>query len=143
MAIIQGCPGIEVNIVSNGNALEEYLDDDPDYVHKRFSVPPYDSCSMSYVECTSDAEFGIQWKVTSAYCRAQVAPHSHLKFKILVDGHSQGASYPRVGPNMDPVSGRIDRTSERISDQEMATRKLVFKTVKKSVFSYKAACALI
>lgn len=130
MAILQGCPGIKVTIVSNGKALDEYPDEDGEFNNKDFSVPN-NRRAMAYIECTSDAEFGIKWEITRDY-KPEV-PHTHLRFRAFVDGKSIGGDTKRILKS-GSWSGTLDKTFDRINDLEGVQRKLMFKTIKKGVF---------
>jgi hypothetical protein len=131
MAILQGCPGIKVSIVSNGKALDEYPDEDRELNNKDFSVPD-NWRAMVYIECTSDAEFGIEWEITSDY-KPQV-PHTHLRFRAFVDGKSIGGDTKRI-PESGSWNGILSETFDRINDLEGVQRKLMFKTIKKGGLS--------
>jgi hypothetical protein len=130
MAILQGCPGIKVTIVSNGEALYEYPDQDREFNNKDFSVPN-NRRAMAYIECISDAAFGIKWEITSDY-RPEI-PHSHLHFRAFVDGKSIGGDTRSI-PEPGSWSAILSETFHRINDLEGVQRKLMFKSIKKGVF---------
>jgi hypothetical protein len=127
MAILQGCPGVKVTIVSNGQALNEYPDEDTAFNHKDYSVP-LARRSMAYIECTSDTEFGIKWEITPDY-KPEV-PHTHLRFRAFLDGKGIGGDTIRIPPSGSWRATMSD-TSDRINDREVILRKLIFKTITK------------
>lgn len=59
MAILASCPGVVVEIVSNGQALQEYDDDNPD-------VPPPNALTK-YVEVGESSEFQIKFRFDDAF----------------------------------------------------------------------------
>jgi hypothetical protein len=131
MAILQGCPGIEVTIVSNGKTLEEYPDEEGEFRNEQFSAPPNDQMALTYIECTSDAEFAIRWEVTPDY--ADEHDHTHFAFWAFVDGKGIGGSIHALnGSTWTKVYGHA---LNRISDTELSSRKLKFCSIKKGLSS--------
>ncbi|KAE9368568.1 hypothetical protein N431DRAFT_415093 [Stipitochalara longipes BDJ] len=127
MAILQGCPGVKVTIVSNGQALEEYPDDDGGFNNKDFSAPPGDHQALHYVECTSEAEFGIKLELSQEYDSYRYGEHTHFAFWAFVDGQGIGGVINNVGTwrkDMFHAAGRISAT-------EQFRRKLKFSSITK------------
>lgn len=129
MAILQGCPGIEVTIVSNGIDLEEYPDEEVQFNNRKFFAP-LERRSMSYIECTSDAEFGIKWKLTAEYDTYN--EHTHLSFWAYVDGQAIGGMTTRADTGRFRSFVHAEAFS-RINDAELASRKLKFCSIKKGL----------
>jgi len=127
MAILRGCSGVKVTIVSNGQALNEYPDEDMAFNNADYSVPLYRR-SMAYIECTSDTEFGIKWEITPEY--KPDVPHTHLRFRVFLDGKGIGGDKIRTSPSISS-SATMSDTCDRINDHEVILRKLIFKTIKK------------
>jgi hypothetical protein len=127
MAILQGCPGVKVTIVSNRQALIEYPDEDTAFNHKNYSVP-LARRALVYVECSSDAEFGINWEITPEY-KPEV-PHTHLLFRAFLDGKGIGNDAIRIHPSVSQSYTMTDIT-DRINDREVILRKLIFKAITK------------
>jgi hypothetical protein len=129
MAVLQGCPGIEVTIVSNGIDLEEYPDEEVQFNNPKFFAP-LERRSMSYIECTSDAEFGIKWKLTAEYNTYN--EHTHLGFWAHVDGQGIGGIVTRADTGRFWSFVHAEALS-RINDNELASRKLKFCSIKKGL----------
>jgi hypothetical protein len=127
MAILQGCPGVKVTIVSNGQALNEYPDEDMAFKNADYSVP-LSRRAMEYIECTSDTEFGIKWEITPEY--KPDVPHTALRFRAFLDGKGIGGDTIKTSPSSS-WSNTISQTCDRINDHEVILRKLIFKTIKK------------
>jgi hypothetical protein len=127
MAILQGCPGVKVTIVSNDEALNEYPDEDTSFNHKDYTVP-LARRAMTFIECISDAEFGIKWEITPEY--KPDVPHTHLGFLAFIDGKRIGREFARVSLS-GSWKGTLTEASDRVSDLEVISRKLMFKTIKK------------
>jgi hypothetical protein len=127
MAILHGCPGVKVTIVSNGQALNEYPDEDTAFKNADYSVP-LSRRAMAYIECTSDTEFGIKWEITPEYKRD--VPHTHLRFRAFLDGKGIGGDTIKTSPSSS-WSNTMSQTCDRINDHEVILRKLIFKTIKK------------
>lgn len=131
MAILPACEGITVTVVANRQELEEYPDENRTITHTKFSTPPNHLRSMSYIECLSDAEFGIKCTISSDY--KPDVPHTYLRFHMYVDGKEIGCGSGKI-----PASGTtvfsIKTTQDRVSAHEVVERKLVFRTIQKSMF---------
>lgn len=125
MAVLDSVPGIQVSVVSNGNTLQEYADED-EFKHKKFSAPEVRT-STTYIECVSDAEFGIKFEVNPDFVKTKV--HSHLSFWGIVDGTAIG------GCQSVQASGNWNHTLDvcirRISQDEVTQSKLKFCALKK------------
>ncbi len=128
MAILQGCPGIKVTIVSNGTTLEEYPDEEGQFNDKKFSSPPDDRISLAYVECTSDAEFGIKWEVTPEY--DPNGEHTHISFWAYVDGKGIGGTTSAV-PYGYTYTNLFESALSVVSDTELSKQKLKFCSITK------------
>jgi hypothetical protein len=127
MAILHGCPGVKVTIVSTGQALNEYPDEDMAFNNEDYSVP-LSRRAMAYIECTSDTEFGIKWQITPEY--KPDVPHTHLRFRTFLDGKRMGGDTIKTSPSSS-WSTTMSDTRDRINDHEIILRKLIFKTIKK------------
>jgi hypothetical protein len=129
MAILQGCPGIKVSIVSDSQPLEEYPDEDGELNNKDFSAPR-DHQALTYVECTSDAEFGIKMELTQDY--DSYAEHTHFAFWAYVDGQGIGGVVDRLPPFGAWTYNLLDAAG-RISATEQFRRKLKFCSITKGM----------
>ena len=129
MAILPAVTGITVTVVSNRQDLEEYPDENRAISHPAFSTPPNNLRSTSYVECISDAEFGVKCTVSSDY--KPDVPHTHLRFNVYVDGKEIGRGSERI-PAFGTKGFSIKTTQDRVNANEVVERKLVFRTIQKS-----------
>jgi hypothetical protein len=129
MAILQGCPGIKVSIVSDSQPLEEYPDEDSEFNNKDFSAPR-DHQALTYVECTSDAEFGIKMELTQDY--DSYAEHTHFAFWAYVDGQGIGGVIDRL-PSFGAWTYNLLDALGRISATEQFKRKLRFCSITKGM----------
>jgi hypothetical protein len=129
MAILQGCPGIKCSIVSNGRTLEEYPDEDGEFNNKKFSAPE-DHQILTYVECTSDAEFGIKLEVNQEY--DSNAGCTHFVFMAYVDGQGIGGVIGAL-PHFGKWSYDLLDASSRTSATEEFRRKLKFCSITKGM----------
>jgi hypothetical protein len=133
MAVLQGCPGIKVSIVSNGQALQEYPDIEGDFNNKDYASPPVSLQSLSYVECTSEAEFGIRVELDQTYNSWQ--EHTHLAFRAYVDGQGIGGVNKQIGKwTYDIAEDIIDS-----SPTEQIRRKLKFSSITKGMLPVSSA----
>jgi hypothetical protein len=87
MAILQGLPGVELNILVNGEMLEEWTDNN--------EVDQTDGHNhvTKYVESTPGANFAVQYKVTEEYFDHH---HENLRFVFFIDGNEVGRKLVRT-----------------------------------------------
>ena len=129
MAILQGCPGVKCTIFSNGTTLEEYPDEDGVLNDKNFSAPK-DHQALTYVECTSDAEFGIRMELNQEF--DSYAGYTHFAFWAYVDGQSIGGAIDTL-PTFGAWSFELLDAIGRISATEQVRRKLKFCSITKGM----------
>ena len=129
MAILQGCPGVKCTIFSNGTTLEEYPDEDGVLNDKNFSAPK-DHQALTYVECTSDAEFGIRMELNQEF--DSYAGYTHFAFWAYVDGQSIGGAIDKLPP-FGAWSFELLDAIGRISATEQVRRKLKFCSITKGM----------
>lgn len=129
MAILQGCPGVKCTIFSNGTTLEEYPDEDGELNDKNFSAPK-DHQALTYVECTSDAEFGIRMELNQEF--DSYAGYTHFAFWAYVDGQSIGGAIDKLPP-FGAWSFELLDAIGRISATEQVRRKLKFCSITKGM----------
>lgn len=131
MAILEAVPGIRVSVVSNGEILEEYPDED-EFKHKRFSAP-VDRISTTYIECLSEAEFHLEYEITPQFVPALY--HTNMCFWVEIDGKGLGGYWPEVG-----IDTQWNRTFHeailRVSENEISRQKLRFSTIQKREFQH-------
>ena len=72
MAVLHGCPGLEVWITVNGKALKEYDDDEK---------PPLNTV-VKYIEASTNSEFKVEWRHT----RPSLFEEGCLR-KVWLDGN--------------------------------------------------------
>ncbi len=124
MAILpQGCPGIRVTIMSNGRALNEYPDEENEFVQDRFKAPR-DRVAVNYVECVTNATFEIKFEVLPGFIFRP--DHRDVSFWARVDGTEIGG-WTATGY----YSQFLSAAYKRVSATEMSTRALRFSPIHK------------
>jgi hypothetical protein len=129
MAILQGCPSVKCTVFSNGKTLEEYPDEEGEFNNKNFSVPK-DHQALTYVECTSDAEFGIRIELNQEF--DSYAGYTHIACWAYVDGQGIGGIIDNL-PEFETWSYDILDAIGRISATEQVRQKLKFCSITKGM----------
>ncbi|KUJ24531.1 uncharacterized protein LY89DRAFT_776627 [Mollisia scopiformis] len=133
MAILSGCPGVEVCVqsVDDGGAqdLQEY-DDDGGWTYRKYSHLPEGQRISKYVESKAGAQFRIRIILKNPF---RLTSQS-VTFKASVDGHGIAQAsctadyfYRASGYYMELITARLDR----ISGTEITSRPLKFNNLKK------------
>ena len=123
MAILEGLPGIKVSIESQGRALQEY-EDEEGWSNTKYTVPENNRKS-AYVECTSDAEFQINFSIEPPYILKD-----NLTFSVTTDGQTVSCITARR-LTRDHWSDQIVSTHERSGPNEVLRRKLKFASIQR------------
>lgn len=96
MAVIPDVDGLKVEVVTNGEPLEEYVDNEEERVPETVT---------KYIEAKSGEEFGVRWTIAHPY------PEYGVLFDVYLDGKFIRGAFARqhifVGPSISHViSGR-------------------------------------
>jgi hypothetical protein len=109
MVALPSCPGLEVNIIVDGQPLEEYDD-----IDEGSTIP---NAVTKYVEAQSEVEFAVRVKVTHDF----PFPAGDLEIKATVDQlqpayglvHLQQLFHPQ-GNIVDGINGRIGHKTDAV-----------------------------
>ncbi|CAG8956667.1 hypothetical protein HYFRA_00012211 [Hymenoscyphus fraxineus] len=131
MAILEGLPGIQVTIESDGRPLDEYPDDE-DFKFQEFSAPEK-AMSTVFVPCVSDAAFSIGLRTTQEYVPS-LPPHgpyhNGLNFRVYVNGKRIRGKYtPSASPGN--WSSTVSKGRRSLGNNTYLYQSLSFSTIQK------------
>ncbi|CAG8971160.1 hypothetical protein HYALB_00010135 [Hymenoscyphus albidus] len=129
MAILEGLPGIQVTIESDGKTLDEYPDDE-DFKFREYTAPEK-AMSTVFVPCVSDAAFSIRLRTTQEYVPSLPpnGPHHdgllfHASPVLVV------LDYPEEyvdDANADQIASDIKITNQGLGEIVVVVRRIVYK----------------
>lgn len=122
MAIIQGLPGIEATVESQGKALPEY-DDDGEWRIEGITIAA-DKRTSTFVQCVSDTPFQIRVSI-----KVPLPACDFLAFSVYIDG--QSVTKRVIHYTGLPSSFCIDRSVQRLNAREIIRRDFKFARIRK------------
>lgn len=119
MAILTKCPGFEVDVTVNGNALREYdLPADSD------EFPTSDDSTIKYVEAQAGQEFAVRLRMS----RQTPDVNNDLVFEVNADGEMRRALTVTKSQLVPGMTASMDGV-KRYFETQVVLRKFVFSNL--------------